>query len=104
MWILDFDCCHPMMMNDAGVKQACDAFYRNDPYYPRPGSGYAEDEELWYVFKEKFLACSWNVKGYEHWSRVFLAQKLMDEIEKEGEAWRIRREAESQVLDELAGP
>lgn len=38
MWILDFDCCREMAMNEDGVDKAAKAFWRNDPYYPRPGN------------------------------------------------------------------
>lgn len=31
VWMLDFDCVRPMSMDAAGVQQAVDAFYRNDP-------------------------------------------------------------------------
>lgn len=43
MWILDFDCCNAMTMDPAGIDQTAAAFYRNDPYYPRPGG---EGEEI----------------------------------------------------------
>ena len=46
MWILDFDCCRPIWMDEEGIDQACAAFFKNDPFYPRPGSGEAADEEL----------------------------------------------------------
>ncbi|KAH7309573.1 zinc finger protein-domain-containing protein [Stachybotrys elegans] len=36
VWMLDFDCCGPISMDRAGVKQAARSFWRNDPYYPRP--------------------------------------------------------------------
>jgi hypothetical protein len=44
--MLDFDCVRPMSMDAAGVQQAIDAFYRNDPYFPRPWAN---------VFKRAFL-------------------------------------------------
>ncbi len=58
VWILDFDCCKPIPLDDKGVDQAVSAFYRNDPYYPRPGSGDAKDQALWIVFKDRFLEAS----------------------------------------------
>lgn len=54
MWILDFDCCRPIWVDETGVEQACAAFYKNDPFYPRPGTGEAADEELWVLFKQRF--------------------------------------------------
>lgn len=58
MWILDFDCCKDLSMDETGINQACISFWRNDPFYPRPGSGNPIDEELWRVFKERFLESS----------------------------------------------
>ena len=36
LWILDFDCCKPISLDEKGVDQAVTALYKNDPYYPRP--------------------------------------------------------------------
>lgn len=36
VWILDFDCCRDMPMDESGIEQAWRAFYKNDPFYPRP--------------------------------------------------------------------
>jgi hypothetical protein len=40
-----------MTLNVAGVWQACDAFFRNDPFYPRPGSVDERDQTLWEEFR-----------------------------------------------------
>ncbi|KAL2878469.1 hypothetical protein SGCOL_006179 [Colletotrichum sp. CLE4] len=58
MWILDFDCCRMMTLDSNGIKQACRSFWRNDPYYPRPGSSNAKDQELWAIFRAHFLKAS----------------------------------------------
>lgn len=58
MWILDFDCCRELSMDESGIEQAAKSFWRNDPYYPRPGSSSAQDQELWDVFKIRFLHAS----------------------------------------------
>lgn len=52
MWLLDFDRCRTMTMDEKGVDQAVAAFFRNDPYYPRPG------QLLWKVFRDRFLQTS----------------------------------------------
>ncbi|ODM18941.1 hypothetical protein SI65_05558 [Aspergillus cristatus] len=39
MWMLDFDLCRDMSMDEAGVQKAVRAYWRNDPFYPRPGKG-----------------------------------------------------------------
>ncbi|KAF2259872.1 hypothetical protein CC78DRAFT_425526, partial [Lojkania enalia] len=36
IWLLDYESCKPLAMEEDGLDQAVDAFYRNDPYYPRP--------------------------------------------------------------------
>ncbi|TQN69911.1 hypothetical protein CSHISOI_05435 [Colletotrichum shisoi] len=58
MWVLDFDCCRSMTMDEAGIKQACKSFWRNDPYYPRPGGDNQADQGLWDVFRDRFLEVS----------------------------------------------
>jgi hypothetical protein len=92
MWILDFDCCRPIQVDEAGAEQACVAFYKNDPFYPRPGIGEAADEELWMVFKRRFLESSRRILEGDKW---FLADKLIGRIEEEGQSRRKGREAEA---------
>jgi hypothetical protein len=91
MWILDFDCCRPLSMDEAGIEKACVAFFRNDPFYPRPGSGEAADEELWKVFKQRFLITSRGILGEVSEDGRILAEKLVERIEEEG---RLRRRKE----------
>ncbi|KAK2754774.1 hypothetical protein FQN54_006667 [Arachnomyces sp. PD_36] len=57
MWILDFDCCRDMPMNSEGVDQAVAAFFRNDPFYPRPGS----HDGSWEVFRDQYLQTSFDI-------------------------------------------
>lgn len=56
--ILDFDCCKNMPFDESGVEQAAAAYYRNDPYYPRPGRENILDQKLWKEFKDRFLEVS----------------------------------------------
>jgi hypothetical protein len=58
LWILDLDCCRDMTMDEAGVEQAWRAFYRNDPFYTRPGRDNEADQKLWVVLREIFLDAS----------------------------------------------
>ncbi|KAL8796162.1 MAG: hypothetical protein Q9195_001495 [Heterodermia aff. obscurata] len=58
VWLLDFDCCKEMPFNEAGVKQAKEAFYNNDPFFPRPDSKEVQDQMLWGEFKDTFLKVS----------------------------------------------
>jgi len=91
MWILDFDCCRPLSMDEAGIEKACVAFFRNDPFYPRPGSREAADEELWKVFKQRFLVTSRGILGEVSEDGRVLAEKLVERIEEEG---RLRKRKE----------
>lgn len=74
VWILDFDCCREMSMDENGVKQAVRAFYRNDPYYPRPGC------ELWTIFKERFLEISQAI--LDQGSQAALPFSWIDSVER----------------------
>lgn len=58
VWMLDFDCCRRMPLDEKGVEQAVEAFYRNDPFYPRPRQGNSKDQALWTFFKDRFLEAS----------------------------------------------
>lgn len=58
VWLLDFDCCKPMSQDKTGVEQAVAAFYKNDPFYPRPRRTDERDQRLWEVFKNHFLSSS----------------------------------------------
>ncbi|KKP00249.1 hypothetical protein THAR02_07662 [Trichoderma harzianum] len=58
LWMLDFDLCRDLTLDDKGIEQACKAFWRNDPFYPRPGSSNAENQRLWTIFEERFMVSS----------------------------------------------
>jgi hypothetical protein len=90
MWILDFDRVKHMSMDGDGLEQACAAFFRNDPYYPRPGGTEAADDELWEAFKARFLETSLRVLGKGS-SHLDLPQTLMGMIEQEGYRRRARK-------------
>jgi hypothetical protein len=91
MWILDFDRVKHMSMDEDGLEQACAAFFRNDPYYPRPGGTEAADDELWEAFKTRFLKTSLEVLG-DGSPHLDLPQKLMGRIEQEGHRRWARKE------------
>ncbi|EEP77280.1 predicted protein [Uncinocarpus reesii 1704] len=52
MWILDFDCCRKMSFDDDGIDQAVTAFFKNDPFFPRPG------QDLWESFRRRYILTS----------------------------------------------
>lgn len=54
VWILDFDCCRDMSVDEAGVRRAVTAFSRNDPFYPRP----IMEPSLWAAFRVEYLQSS----------------------------------------------
>lgn len=68
MWMLDFDLCRYMPMSDAGVQQAVTAFWRNDPFYPRPQS------KLWGDFREQYLMSSEEI--INEYSQVDIDERL----------------------------
>ncbi|KPM45573.1 hypothetical protein AK830_g969 [Neonectria ditissima] len=77
LWVIDFDCCRELPMNEEGVEMAVQAFWRNDPFYPRPKSG---QERLWHVFRDNFLAASAVALQNESSDRQRLPQLLMNRI------------------------
>jgi hypothetical protein len=58
LWVLDFDLCREMAMDSAGVEQTVIAFWRNGPFFPRPGKLLERDSFLWMVFRESYLRTS----------------------------------------------
>ncbi|KAJ5901786.1 exodeoxyribonuclease iii xth [Penicillium taxi] len=58
LWILDFNKCRTITMDEVGVKQAVRAFYRNDPYFPRPLTKKASDQLLWDELRDAYLSAS----------------------------------------------
>ena len=52
-----------MSLDEKGMEQAVAAFYRDDPYYPRPGRDNGMDQALWKEFKHWFLEASNAILG-----------------------------------------
>lgn len=68
LWLLDFNRVKQISMDEAGVDQAVAAFYRNDPYFPRPSlSKDTQDHATWDVFE----------KAYPRTARWIHDQKLL---------------------------
>ncbi|KAI9869330.1 MAG: hypothetical protein M1813_000119 [Trichoglossum hirsutum] len=82
MWLLDFDCCRRMSMDGKGVDQAVVAFFRNDPFYPRPG------QTLWKDFRNRYLQVSSDITSGDHDERRTRLPKMF--IERVEEAQRKR--------------
>jgi hypothetical protein len=79
-------------VDEAGVEQACAAFFKNDPFYPRPGTGEAADEELWMVFKQRFRESSRRNLGEASQDKWLLADRLIESIDDEGLSRRRKKE------------
>ncbi|MCJ1473934.1 hypothetical protein MMC13_002590 [Lambiella insularis] len=61
LWMLDYDKCRNMMMNEEGVKGAARAAEDNDPYFPKPHMSEVSDQELWQRFKTAYLEASQTI-------------------------------------------
>jgi hypothetical protein len=79
MWLLDFDCCKTMSLDEEGIDQAVIAFLWNDPFYPRPNSG----PELWATFREEYLHVSSKILRHRGLHKMDLAEKFIKEIEQQ---------------------
>lgn len=53
IWILDFDLVRRMDMDEHGVEQAVRAFWKNDPFCPRP-----DGSDRWKAFREQYMQTS----------------------------------------------
>ncbi|KAF2770347.1 hypothetical protein EJ03DRAFT_360717 [Teratosphaeria nubilosa] len=72
MWILDFDCVNAITLDAQGVERAAIAFYKNDPFSPRPDSDDKRDRRLWEVFVERFLLSSVLILGNDVLPRMLV--------------------------------
>lgn len=55
LFVLDFNQVRRITMDDEGVACAVEAFYLNDPYYPRPCEESNIQQELWNSFDRSYL-------------------------------------------------
>lgn len=87
IWLLDFNQCQAMTMDEHGVDQAVKRFFDNDPYFPRPSTAGGKDMELWDVFASAYLGASNRIVDSKcgHLPRLF--------IEKVKEGARTKAEA-----------
>ncbi|KAI9670340.1 MAG: hypothetical protein M1831_006554 [Alyxoria varia] len=68
LWVLDFNQCKGIGMDEAGCERAALAFWDNDPYYPRPGS--EAEVELWQCFEEAYLGMAEAVIEKPKWKKL----------------------------------
>lgn len=71
LWVLDFDACKPIEINQSGVNAAVKAFLDTEAYCPRPAEG-DEDMRLWNLFGIKYLEASENLGIERSFSVGFL--------------------------------
>ncbi|KAL9580486.1 MAG: hypothetical protein Q9212_004465 [Teloschistes hypoglaucus] len=81
MWILDFDLCKHMTLDEEGVEQAWKAFYKNDHFYPRPGSDNVTDQKLWNEFKIRFIEASQAILDRES-PQAHLPARWVESVEQ----------------------
>lgn len=82
LWILDFDLCRDLTLDEKGIEQATKAFWRNDPFYPRPGSSNTENQRLWTIFEERFMVSSAEVLRSEPNQIKQLPRRLIERIKQ----------------------
>jgi hypothetical protein len=104
MWLLGFNQCQKMAMDDDGVKKAVEAYSLNDPYYPRPPQRLCkpqrgalpdennptkllsiyEGDEIWSAFRDRYLATSAELlkdsPGCQHLPLVFIGRVMEEQM------------------------
>jgi len=82
MWLLDFNQCGAISRDDAGVVSAANAFWENDPYYPRPVPLTDQDYGLWEVFRGEYLERSGEILGEEGGLADAFFERVLEEAER----------------------
>jgi len=82
MWLLDFNQCGKISRDEAGVVSAANAFWENDPYYPRPVAATDQDYGLWEIFREEYLERSGEILGEEGGLANAFIERVVGEAER----------------------
>lgn len=93
MWLLDFDCCKRISMDLDGVDQAVNAFFRNDPFYPRP------DQPLWKYFRDRYLQTS-SMILMDNYETIRLSVIFIEKIQQINRS----RTNSTQLLEAIPSP
>ncbi|PSN66029.1 hypothetical protein BS50DRAFT_469831, partial [Corynespora cassiicola Philippines] len=80
LWMLDFNRCKEFSPSKSGLEQLVNAFFKNDPYYPRPLAKSQKDQQLWQAFKDSYLNASAKFKLGPH---ARLPQRFIDMVVEE---------------------
>ena len=90
LWLLDFDACRDISLDQAGVDLACKAFVETEAYFPRPHSLDDVAQELWKLFGQQYIATAERILEHSHQD---LSVKFLDGVTR-----LLRRQAPSQSL------
>lgn len=75
LWLLDFDACSGISMDELGVEKACKAFFETEPFFPRPVERKLDPEaaDLWSAFGNRDLhtANQFIDNQYKHLPALF---------------------------------
>lgn len=74
LWLLDFDACSDITMDQTGVDMACKAFIETEAYYPRPHNPDPFAQQLWKDFGNRYLTTAGKIvhEGYKELPVQFL--------------------------------
>jgi hypothetical protein len=102
MWLLDFNQCSffdPASFGENELKLLTDAYWFNDPYFPRPVSDVPADRALWKDFADRYLYASNRLTESEAPAQFIRA------IEKEGGSRRakVAKHGKNSLFGALAG-
>lgn len=54
LWMLDYDCSRPIEADETGLRAIARAFWRKDPYFPRPSATDVQSQSLWEIFSAEY--------------------------------------------------
>ncbi|KAJ5993734.1 zinc finger protein-domain-containing protein [Penicillium sp. IBT 35674x] len=81
LWLLDFDACSPITMDDKEVLKAVKAFVQTGPFCPRPNSNDDYADNLWKLFSDRYTTTGQKLCGVSRWRD--LPVKFIEGITKE---------------------
>lgn len=79
VWVLDFNQCEEIPLDEADCEKAAKAHWDNDPYYPRPDRTSKEDQALWDSFAMEYIRVGMKLLNGQ--SR--LPEMYLDAVQKE---------------------
>ena len=66
LWLLDFDACKDIALDQTGVNMACKAFVETEPYCPRAHSSDIFGQNLWISFGNRYIATARKILDHSH--------------------------------------